>query len=214
MIFKSPRSKPERSFLQSSPLYMHKRFQTRYVSLLTGTLFFTTGLFISIAFYFTHENYLLFKSLAFDVQPEMVRHLERESQWLVILLALSLAATCFCVYKIAVRMTSHLIEPLVRMESHMRGLIMGKWQKTDFRFSESQDFKDLSMTYDYLLHMLKSLTEQELDMLSRMRLDPHEKETLHLWVELINQKRSRLNLEPISVTSVMTDVKPDQRLAS
>lgn len=214
MIFKSPMHKPARSFTENSPLYLHKKFQARYVTLLTGSMFFSTCLFLAIAFYFTRDNYQLFKSLAFDTQPEMVRHIERESQWLLILFGLSLAATCFCAYRIAVRMTQHLIEPLVEMEKHMRDLIIGKWEKTDFRFSESQDFKDLSMTYDYLLHMLKSLTEQELEMMMRMRLDPREKETVHIWIELINQKRSRLNLEPINVTSLMTDVKPDLRRVS
>ncbi len=214
MIFRSPNRRPERSFRQNSPLYLHKRFQSRYVSLLTISLLVTTGLFVSVAFYFTRENYILFKSLAFDIQPQLVRHLERESQWLLILLALSLGATGFCVYRISVRMTSHLIEPLVRMEKHMRGLIMGNWDKTDFLFSESKDFQDLAMTYDYLLHTLKALTEQELQMLSRMRLDPNEKETFHVWVEMINEKRRRLNLEPISATSLMTDVKTEPRLAS
>ena len=214
MIFRSPNHKTSRSFSESSALHLHKRFQTRYVTLLTGSLFFSTCLFVVTAFYFTQENYQLFKSLAFDVQPSLVRHIERESQWLLILLVLSLAATCFSAYRISVRMTSHLIEPLVEMERHMRQLVAGRWEQTHFRFSESADFKDLSMTYDYLLHMLKSLTEQELEMMLRMRLDPREKETVHIWIELINQKRSRLNLEPLNVTSLMTDVKPDLRRVS
>lgn len=214
MIFKSPRHKPERSFNDHSSLYLHRRFQNRYVTLLTGSLLLSTTIFISVAFYFTQQNYELFKAIAFDVQPEMVRHIERESQWLLILLVTSLVATGFCTYRISKRMTSHLIEPLVAMERNMRSLIIGKWDRTNFRVSENQDFKDLSMTYEYLLHMLKSVTEQELELMMRMRLDPHEKETLHIWSELINQKRSRLSLEPINATSLMTDVKSDQRRAS
>lgn len=214
MIFKNPRHKTERKFVRNGPVHLHKRFQSRYVGLLTGSLFLSTSIFLSVAFYFTQENYQLFKSLAFDIQPTMVRHIERESQWLLILLGLSSLATCFCTYRIARRMTAHLIEPLVAMERNMRGLIIGKWDRTDFRVSENQDFKDLSMTYEYLLHMLKSLTEEELEMMMRMRLDPNEKETMHIWSELINQKRRRLGLEPISVTSLMTDVKPGLRRVS
>lgn len=214
MIFKSPRQKPERKFDQRGSLYLHKRFQNRYVSLLTGSLLLSSTIFLAVAFYFTQQNYELFKSIAFDTQPEMVRHIERESQWLLILLGTSLIATGFCTYRISKRMTSHLIEPLVAMERNMRGLIVGKWDRTSFRISENQDFKDLSMTYEYLLHMLKSLTEQELELLMRMRLDPNEKETLHIWNDLINQKRGRLGMEPISATSLVTDVKLGQRRAS
>lgn len=214
MIFKSPKHKTDRKFQDHSPLYLHKRFQSRYVALLTGSLLLSTSVFVFTVFYFTQENYALFKALAFETQPELVRHIERESQWILFLLGLSLVATTFCAYRISKRMTSHLINPLVEMEKHMRDLIIGKWENANFRLSESQDFKDLSMTYDYLLHMLRSLTEQELEMMNRMRLDPHEKETIHIWSELINQKRRRLGMEPISVTSLMTDVKPDQRRVS
>lgn len=219
MILGLPRFKTQRSFNDNHALHLNKRFQSRYVTLLTTSLLFSSAIFLLAAFYFTQENQEVFKNLAFDVFPNMVKHIERESQWLLILLSLSLGAIGISTMWIARRMTSHLIDPLIQMEKHMKYLIKGEWEKSGYRFSESKDFKDLSITYDYLLNTLKSVTEQELESLTRMRLDPRDKETFHIWSELINQKRKRLGLMPINMTSISatsleTDVMPSLRRVS
>ena len=214
MILGLPRFKTQRSFDDGHSLHLNKRFQTRYVTLLTLSLLTSSAIFLLAAFYFTQQNETIFKNLAFDIYPNMVKHIERESQWLLILLGLSFGAIGVSTMWIVRRMTSHLIDPLVEMEKHMRQLIIGDWEKSGYRFSESKDFKDLSITYDYLLNTLKSVTEQELEMLTRMRLDPHDKETFHMWTELINQKRKRLGLVPTNETSLESDVKPSLRRVS
>jgi hypothetical protein len=214
MILGLARFKSKRSFDDGHALHLNKRFQSRYVTLLTMSLLTSSAIFLLAAFYFTQQNEAIFKNLAFDIYPNMVKHIERESSWLLILLVMSLAAIGVSTMWIAKRMTSHLIDPLVEMEKHMRHLIIGEWEKSGYRFSESKDFKDLSITYDYLLNTLKSVTEQELEMLSRMRLDPHDKETFHIWSELINQKRKRLGLAPVNVISLESDVKPSLRRVS
>jgi hypothetical protein len=223
MIFGLPRFKTQRSFNESHALHLNKRFQSRYVTLLTVSLLTSSAVFLFTAFYFTQQNQEIFRGLAFDIYPEMVKHIERESSWLLILLGMTLAATGFSTMWIAKRMTSHLIKPLVAMEKHMRHLISGEWEKSGYRFSESKDFKDLSITYDYLLSTLKSVTEEELELLMRMRLDPHDKESSYLWSELVNQKRKRLGLLPVNPSNLHrthakndaeSDVKPHLRRVS
>lgn len=129
-------------------------------------------------------------------------------------LAISFVATGFSIYKISMRMTSHLISPLVEMEKHMKEVTLGQWQTSPFRLSDSHDFRNLTLTYDYLLSTLRATTENEIQLLSRMRLDHNDKETIHIWGELLNEKRRRLGLTEISVTSLVTDVAPSQRRAS
>jgi hypothetical protein len=193
---------------------LHGVFQKRFVILLTSAALVSSLIFSLLAFYFTFENLNLFKSIAFDTYPQFVRHIERESQWVMMSLLISMLATGFSVYKISTRMTSHLIDPLVAMEKHMRKVVQGDWQSSKFRVSESNDFRDLTLTYDYLLNTLKSMTENEIELLSRMRLDAREKETVHIWAELMNEKRRRLGLTEVSVTSLMTDVRPSQHRVS
>lgn len=214
MILGLPRFKTQRTFENSHTLHLNKRFQSRYVTLLTTSLLASSAIFLLVAFYFTQQNQAVFKEIAFDIYPNMVKHIERESKWLLILLGLTFGAIGVSTTWIARRMTAHLIDPLVEMEKHMRHLIVGEWEKSGYRFSESKDFKDLSITYDYLLNTLKSVTEQELEMLSRMRLDPNDKETFHIWYEMMNQKRKRLGLKAINVTSLESDAKPSLRRVS
>ena len=214
MFLKSPQFRQNPVFKQNKPGSLHRVFQKRFVLSLTVIGLLTAGLFLGIAFYFTSTNLELFKSIAFETHPQFVRHIERESGWVIMVLFLSLFATGYCLYNISMRMTSHLIDPLIEMEKHMRDVVHGKWQKNNFRLSEEKDFRDLTLTYDYLLSTLQATTEHEIELLTRMRLDPREKETVHIWAALLNEKRRRLGLEEISVSSLMTDVKPDQRRAS
>ncbi|MFN8847592.1 MAG: hypothetical protein ACK5V3_00640 [Bdellovibrionales bacterium] len=214
MFLKSPQFRQNSVFKQIKPGTLHRVFQKRFVLSLTAIGLLTAGLFLGTAYYFTYTNLELFKNLAFDTYPQFVRHLERESSWIGMILILSLSATGYCFYKISMRMTSHLIDPLIEMEKHMREVVHGKWQKNNFRISDEKDFRDLTLAYDYLLSTLQATTEHEIDLLSRMRLDPREKETVHIWAELLNEKRRRLGFDEINVSSLMTDVKPDQRRAS
>jgi hypothetical protein len=214
MIFRSTQSRQNRKIKTQNFYSLHRIFQKRFVLLLTSAAILSSLIFSLLAFYFTFENLNLFKSIAFDTYPQFVRHIERESHWVMTSLLISIAATGFSVFKISMRMTSHLIDPLVVMEKHMRKVIQGDWQSSQFRVSESSDFRDLTLTYDYLLNTLKSMTENEIELLSRMRLDAREKETVRIWAELMNEKRRRLGLPEVSVTSLMTDVKPSQHHAS
>ncbi len=214
MIFRSTQSRQSRKLKTQNFYSLHRVFQKRFVLLLTSAAIMSSLIFSVLAFYFTFENLNLFKSIAFDTFPQFVRHIERESQWVMMSLLISILATGFSVFKISMRMTSHLIDPLVEMEKHMRKVVQGDWQSSQFRVSESSDFRDLTLTYDYLLSTLKSMTENEIELLSRMRLDAREKETVHIWAELMNEKRRRLGLSEVSVTSLMTDVKPSQHRAS
>lgn len=214
MILGLPRFKNQRTFKESQAMHLNKRFQARYVTLLTLSLLICSTIFLVAAYYFTNQNQELFKGLAFEHYPSMVKHIERENKWLLMILFLSLSAIVISTIWIAKRMTSNLINPLIAMEKHMRLLVSGDWEKSTYRFSDSKDFKELSLTYDYLVHTLKSITEQEMEMLLKMRLDPQDKETLHTWTELINQKRKRLGLRPISALSLETDAKPSLRRAS
>lgn len=214
MIFQSIQSRQNRKLKTQNFYSLHRVFQKRFVLLLTSAAILSSLIFSFLAFYFTFENLNLFKSIAFDTFPQFVRHIERESQWVMMSLLISILATGFSVFKISMRMTSHLIDPLIDMEKHMRKVVQGNWQSSQFRVSESSDFRDLTLTYDYLLNTLKSMTENEIELLSRMRLDAREKETVHIWAELMNEKRRRLGLPEVSVTSLMTDVKPSQHHAS
>lgn len=62
---------------------------------------------------------------------------------------------------VASTLTQRLIEPIVAIEKHMRDLVMGRWNVPDFD-SGFDEFKELTLTYEYLYRSLKALTEESL----------------------------------------------------
>ncbi len=214
MIIGVPRFKSERTFNQSQDSHLSQSFRSRYVALLTGCVLLSSSIFFLFAFYFAQQNQVFFKDLAFSAFPSMVKHIEREGTWTIFSLGLSLLSIFFSTFWISRRMISHLIEPISNMEKHMRQLVRGDWAQSSFGFSESKDFKELCWTYDYLVQTLKSMTEHELEMLQKMRIDPNDKATLYLWTELIHQKKKRLGISSTDVPFEDSVAKPGQRRAS
>ncbi|QDK46758.1 hypothetical protein DOM22_17145 [Bdellovibrio sp. ZAP7] len=152
-------------------------------------------LFFIPAYYFISQNYELFKTLAYDTQPRLVEHLEREMVWLRVFLGASIIAITAVTLFLSIRMTKNLLAPLIRMEKHMHQLMLGQWHIDDYVIPEEDDFRDLSMTYDYFYRALKANTETELKLLEKLSIDPQNREAYAAWKHLLAEKRARLGFK-------------------
>lgn len=142
--------------------------------------------------YFLEQNYSIFRDLAFDLQPQLVRHLEREVLWLKAFMGLSLIVLVAITYVFIKKITQNMMKTLVEMEEHMRLLLTGQWNIPNFESANDDDIKELSMTYDYLYRSLRVNTEMELKLLEKINVDPHNREAYAAWKNLIELKRQRL----------------------
>lgn len=142
--------------------------------------------------YFLEQNYTVFRDIAFDLQPQLVRHLEREILWLKAFMGLSMVVLIAITYMFISKITQNMMKTLVEMEEHMRQLLTGQWNIPHFESQNDEDIKELSMTYDYLYRSLKVNTEIELKMLEKINVDPHNREAYAAWKNLIELKRQRL----------------------
>ena len=157
-------------------------------------------MFLVPAYYFISQNYQIFLNLAYDVQPRLLEHLEREMVWLKAFFVASFFVITGISMALGIRMTKMFIAPLVRMESHMRHLLLGQWHVPEYQVHEDEDFRDLSMTYDYFYRSLRATTESELKMLESLVIDPQNREAYAAWKTLMELKRSRLGItEPFIV---------------
>ncbi len=154
-----------------------------------------TLLFLIPTYYFITQNYNTFMSLAYDVSPGLVNHLDREVSWIRAFMIASFLTITGISLIVSMRMTKTLINPLVQMEKHMRKLMMGQWNIGDYKIPEDDDFRDLSMTYDYFYRALKANTEIELKLLEKLSIDPQNREAYAAWKNLMEIKRSRLGIE-------------------
>ena len=65
-----------RKSMQSLYRVFQRKYSWYFVLALVGPL----TIFTMPCFYFLHQNYQIFQSLAYDVRPELISHLHRETQ--------------------------------------------------------------------------------------------------------------------------------------
>jgi hypothetical protein len=185
------------SHTRNQKFLLNKAFQYKYTLFLVTAVTGSTLLFFAPAYYFIKQNYDLFVNLAYDTHPALVTHLEREVVWLAVFMVLSLGLIIGLSLLIGLRMTKNVLAPLVQMEKHMKELMYGNWHIPDYKMSSEDDFRDLSMTYDYFYRSLKANTEAELKLIEKLSIDPQNREAYAAWKNLIVIKRSRLGLQEL-----------------
>lgn len=197
-VIEPQRVGPQKNYRQ---FILNKGFQYKYSWYMVTAVAGGSLLFFLPAFYFVTQNYELFKNLAYDTQPHLVEHLEREVTWLRIFLGVSITTLIGVILFLSVRMTRNLLAPLMTMEKHMHQLMLGQWHIPDYHLPEEDDFRDLSMTYDYFYRSLKANTESELHLLEKLSVDPQNREAYAAWKQLMNDKRARLGMKDTFITS-------------
>lgn len=182
---------------RTQKMILNKAFQYKYTVYLMTAVLGGALLFFLPAYYFISQNYTLFTNLAYDTQPALVTHLEREVIWLGVFMVLSLGIIGGLTLAIGLRMTKNLLAPLVQMEKHMKELMYGHWHIPDYKIAQEDDFRDLAMTYDYFYRSLKANTEAELKLIEKLSIDPQNREAYAAWKNLITIKRSRLGMQEL-----------------
>jgi len=196
----------------------HRQFRWKYTGYLLATTIGTLFLFLGVTVSNFIQNYQIFKKLAFDLNPQLVLHLEREVTWFLIFLAVSVVAIASLTFLIGFKMTTSILRPLIHMERHMTKVINGDWGSEDFRFSKAEDLTDLYGTYSYLYRSLRAQAQMELKLLEKLVIDPNNRETITTWKQLVNMKKTQLNLrekiEPIVGNEPKISEFADSRRAS
>ncbi len=179
---------------QSQKYVLNKAFQYKYSWYLVTAVAGATLMFLLPTYYFVSQNYQIFSSLAYDTAPSLVNHLDRELTWLKCFMFVSFFVISGISMYLCMRMTKNLINPLILMEKHMRQLMLGQWHIADYKMDEDDDFRDLSMTYDYFYRALRANTEIELKLIEKLSIDPQNREAYAAWKNLMDIKRTRLGM--------------------
>lgn len=190
-IFKSTKQQFEESrFLRKH--IINRSFQYKYLLYTATAIAGGVMVFLIPAYYFISQNYQLFSQIAFDSHPHLITHLDREIAWLKGFLIVSFMTILISCSWLVIRMTKNLISPLIEIEKHMRMLMLGQWDIPDYQNQIGNEYRDLSMTYEYFYRALRANTEVELQMLEKMNIDPHNREAYTAWKKLISIHQARL----------------------
>jgi len=181
---------------------IHRRafqsFQSKYLTYMTLALGGSLLVFALPVWYLIQQNYQIFQSLAFDTAPELIAHLDQERIWLFGVLLLSFVSVLVIGVWTSLRITDSVIGPLMAIEKHMREVSLGNWKSEDFHIRKSDEFRSLSNSYSYLYRTLKAQTQQEIDLLEKIMVDPSNRDSYQAWRYLIETKKQLLGVEPNS----------------
>lgn len=196
---------------------LYQQFQHRYAWYFILSLIGPYLLFSLPCLYLVQQNFDIFEKLAYDVRPDLIRHLERERTLLFGLLAFAiLAASAFC-YWLTVKLMGIIAGPIWALERHMKQVTLGDWSSHDFQARSNDEFQSLVSTYSYLYRTLRVNTQRELEALESLQLDPTEKETYTTLKNMIVVKRKQLGMKEWPLTggiSAETSSSPSKRRAS
>lgn len=194
---------PQISNTQRAPsrFILNRNFQYKYcwylLTAIAGGCFF----FFAPSYFFISQNYDLFRNLAFDTQPQLVEHLERELMWLKAFFVLGFSTICALVLYLSLRVTKQLLTPIVAIEKHMFQVSAGKLNVDDFYLDEAEDFKELSLTYEYLYKSLQERSLKEVELLKKIDINSMDRESYAIWKQLLTDKQNSLGIQEELMTS-------------
>ncbi len=191
-----------------------KRFLYQNVFLLVFTVLGAALILWLPVIYFSVQNYELFYKLAFDRFPQFIQHLERELIWIIMFGGISLVALLGLTALIGYRLTLHLLEPVKKIERHMRHLAEGQWFDFDMRESKDDSYRGLLLNYEYLVKSLKANAEREIEHLERLSIDPANRESYRIWMQLIENKKGLLQPESSQPQPLWFDRKKEKKVAA
>ncbi len=203
---------------QKSLKSLYNHIQHKYARHFLFALITPLILFTGPCIYFLHENYQIFLKLAYDVRPDLILHLEREKGLLLGLLAFMISGAGLFCYLLTYRLIGYITGPVWSLERHMKQVTLGDWTSEDFRVRNGDEFQSLASTYSYLYRSLKVQTQNEIETLESLVIDPKDRNTFVTIRALIETKKSQLGQLspqlPISANAEETSSSQDSRRAS
>lgn len=172
-----------------------------------------SSLFFIPTYHFVSENFKIFMSLAFEYQPSLVQHLERELSWIQLFFGSAIAGfTAFTSFYFYQSLRGAL-SPLEKMCQHIEGLKKGMYHSEEMT-CQANELTALTGLYSEFHRSLKNQTEEELALLKRIPVDPNNKDALIALKKLISLKEEQLGVAALNENVVNLSEYDRQRRAS
>lgn len=185
----------------------YQAFRTKYILYLIVATVGSLLIFILPTIFFIKQNYKIFETLAYDVHPQLLIHLDREYEWLLGFMVISVLALCLFGLWIGIRITNAVIQPLNSMENHMKQVIVGNLETSEFRQTQaSEDLQSLFDTYNYLYKSLRAQTTLDIRSLQKIVVDPSHREAYQIWKNLLQNKQEQVGQTNVDLVLLSVEV--------
>lgn len=90
------------------------------------------------------------------------------------------------------RLTQNLLAPLQRLNRHLQKIIEGEFTGNHMRYRTEEDFQQLYGTYNMMVSHFIAETEKEVEQLSKLSIDPNDRESFMILHNLIQAKKQKI----------------------
>ncbi len=171
------------------------QFEWNYVLIFAFISAFAFALFsIPLIFFFT-RNYYFFESIAFNTYPTLITNLYQEKSWLWIYCISAGVLSFSLVLYFGKKFTSNTIKPIKKIEDHLQQLMIGNFKDPIVFDSNKSELNSIKINYEYFYRVLRSNTEQELEILRSLNIDQANRDSLLAWQKLVQMKCKQLGLD-------------------
>lgn len=171
------------------------QFEWNYVLIFAFISVFAFALFSIPLIYFFTRNYYFFETIAFNTYPTLIKNLYQEKSWLwVYCISAGFFSFCLILY-FGKKFTANTIQPIKKIEDHLQQLMIGNFKEPIIFDSNKSELNSIKINYEYFYRVLRSNTEQELEILCSLNIDQNNRDSLLGWQKLVQMKCKQLGLD-------------------
>lgn len=177
-----------------------RRFQYRYAIFLGAAglaASFIVG-FITISLLSDNFDILLKQQLL--TAPQMVDNMYMEFKLTNLLLISVLSGFVLFLALIGIKFSHRIVVPIYLIQEKMKQICRGNLKQAKVNIRKTDEFQEFGETYNYLVDSLQTQVKLDLDRLEQLKPDEHNRDAVHVWQTLIDEKVSQLNGGEISDT--------------
>lgn len=171
------------------------QFEWNYVLIFACISVFAFALFSIPLIFFFSRNYYFFESIAFNTYPTLITNLYQEKSWLWTYCICGGVFSFSLILYFGKKFTANTIKPIKKIEDHLQQLMIGNFKDPIVFDPNKSELNSIKINYEYFYRVLRSNTEQELEILRSLNIDQNNRDSLLAWQKLVQMKCKQLGLD-------------------
>jgi methyl-accepting chemotaxis protein len=189
--------------------FVVRRFQYRYAFFLASFGFLLSLLVGGVTLYLLNNNYQLLMDAQLLIAPKVVDHLTLELKLANEVIITSFVGFIFLMGFLGIKFSHRLVIPIYLIQEKMRDVCRGNLFDTKVFIRKTDEFQEFAETYNYMIESMRTQLKSDLNRLDKLRPDDHNRDAIHTWERMTQEKSLQLNGDDVSV-----DPAPYSRHAS
>jgi hypothetical protein len=177
-----------------------RRFQYKYAFFLTYFSVIMSVIIGGITLYLLNHNYHLLVRAELVAEPQVVDNIYHELKLANEFIIGAYIGFIIFMAMVGVKFSHSIIVPIFLIQEKIRSVCRGEMYDAQVRIRHSDQFQEFAETYNYMIEALKAQLRADIDRLKQIKPNEQNRDAVHLWQTLIEEKQSQLNENSISAS--------------